>query len=209
MASTEAMPRAGPTRLFPAVTDWLRHELEVSGRPAEIAAFRAAAAGANIVPWELDLEAGEETWFLLVASAEPRPLSIAGARALAVQLRAAADGRHGRLSAWVGRSHGCPLDLYALVPIPPAMLRRGPNDALSLAWRWEHWGTAELLRHVHEIPARPGQRRGLARFCVEFYAADWTPWRALATIRAQWPSLCFEVWPDYANGPALSNDPDG
>lgn len=208
MAGTGATPRESTTRLFPAVTEWLRHELEISGHPAEVAAFRTAAAGANIVPWDLDLEAGEETWFRLIVSAEPRPLSIAGARALAVQLRAAADTRHGVLSAWVGRNRGCPLDLYALVPVPPAILRLGPDDPASLAWRWEHWGTAELLRHVREIPARPGRRRGLARFRVEFYAADWTPWRALTAMRARWPSLRFEVWPDYANGPAVSDSPD-
>jgi len=135
----------------------------------------------------------------------PRRLSIAGARALAVQLRAAVDTRHGALCAWVGRNRGCPLDLHALVPIPPAILRRGPDDPVSLAWLWEHWGTTWVLRHVRELPTRPGRRRGLARFRVEFYSADWTPWRALTAMRARWPSLRFEVWPDYASDPAPSD----
>ena len=190
------------------MTDWLRHEFEVSGRPGEVAAFRMVAAGANIVPWELDLASGEEDWFLLIVRTAPRGLGIGGARALAAQLRAAVDARHSALCAWIGRNHACPLDLHALVPVPSAILRRGPDDPASRAWLWGNWGTAEALRHVREIPARPGQRRGLARFRVKFYAADWTPWRALLAIRARWPSLRFEVWPDYDSDWEPSGSPD-
>jgi hypothetical protein len=190
-------------------TDWLRHELEVSGHPAELAAFRTAAAGANIIPWELDLAAGEEGWFLLVMRALPRNVSVAGARALAAQLRIAVDARHGALCAWVGRNRACLLDLHALVPVPHALLRLGPDDPASDAWLWRNWGTAEPLRHVREIRARPGRRRGVARFRVEFFAADWTPWRALLAMRARWPSLCFEVWPDYDSDGEPHGKPDG
>lgn len=190
-------------------TDWLRHELEVSGRPAEVAAFRTAAAGANIIPWEFDLAALEESMVLLVARATPRHTSIAAARALARQIRAAVDTRHGILCAWVGRNRGCPLDLHALVPVPPAILRLGPDHPAADGWLWGHWGTTEPLRNVREIPARPGRRRGLARFRVEFFAADWTPWRALVAMRARWPSLRFEVWPDYDSGWEPSGRPDG
>jgi hypothetical protein len=182
------------------LTDWLRHEFEVSGRPAEVAAFRRAAAGANIIPWALDLAAAEEGWFLLLMRTAPPGLSAGAARAFAAQLRAAVDARHGALCAWVGRNRGCPLDLHALVPVPPAVLKRGPDDPVSRDWLWAHWGTTEPLRHVREIPARPGRRRGLARFRVEFFAADWTPWRALLALRAGWPALRFAVWPDYAGG---------
>ena len=195
------------------MTDWLRHEFEVSGRPAEVAAFREAAAGCNIVPWQLDLAAGEETWFLLAMRGAPQ-LGAPGARALAAQLRAAADARHGTLAAWIGRNRACLLDLHALVPVPPDILRRGPDDPASRAWLWANWGTTEVLRHVRELPARPGRgspknpsdfwgrprRRGLARFRLEFYAADWTPWRAILAMRARWPALRFTVWPDYASG---------
>lgn len=190
------------------LTDWLRHELEVSGRPAEVAAFRRAAAGANIIPWELDLPAAEEGWFLLLMRAAPPGLSAGGARAFAAQLRAAVDTRHGALCAWVGRNRACPLDLHALVPVPRAILNRGPDDPVSRDWLWEHWGTLEPLRHVREIRARPGRRRGLARFRAEFFAADWTPWRALLAMRARWPSLRFAVWPDYASGQNPSGSAD-
>ena len=190
------------------MTDWLRHEFEVSGRPAEVAAFRRAAAGANIVPWELDLPAAEEGLFLLMAGAVPRSVSAGTARALAAQLRTAVDTRHATLCAWVGRNRACPLDLHALVPVPPTILRRGPDDPVSRTWLWEHWGTVEPLRHVHEIAARPGRRRGLARFRLEFYAADWTPWPALLAMRTRWPSLRFEVWPDYEFGRPTSGGAD-
>jgi hypothetical protein len=100
------------------------------------------------------------------------------------------------------------------VPVPPDILRRGPDDPASRAWLWEHWGTTEALRHVRELPPRPGRgfpkspsdfwrrprRRGLARFRLEFYVADWTPWRAILAMRARWPSLRFTVRPDYASG---------
>jgi hypothetical protein len=191
------------------MTDWLRHELEVSGRPAEVAAFRTAAAGANIVPWDLDRATLEESMVLLVAGATPRRASIAAARALAAQIGAAAETRHGILRAWIGRNHGCLLDLHALLPVPPAILRLGRDDPAADAWLWGHWGTTEPLRSVREIPARPGRRRGLARFRVEFFAADWTPWRALLAMRARWPSLRFEIWPDYDSGWEPSGRPDG
>ena len=145
------------------MTDWLRHEFEVCGRPAEVAAFRRAAAGANIVPCELDLPAAEEGLFLLMAGAVPRSVSVGTARALAVQLRTAVDTRHATLCAWVGRNRACPLDLHALVPVPPTILRRGPDDPVSRAWLWEHWGTVEPLRHVHNPPPHLGNVRFIAQ----------------------------------------------
>jgi hypothetical protein len=81
----------------------------------------------------------------------------------------------------------CPFDLNALVPIPPDMLRRGPDDPTVVVWLWHHWGTTWMLRAVEEVST------GLAEIllpdvheaqCVEFWSADWTPWRALAVVRA-------------------------
>jgi hypothetical protein len=34
-------------------------------------------------------------------------------------------------------------------------------------------------------------------FVVTFWSADWTPWRALARIAAEWPRLRFETRPIY------------
>ena len=32
---------------------------------------------------------------------------------------------------------------------------------------------------------------------VSFWSAEWTPWRALVTIRARFPGLRFDVQPHY------------
>ena len=34
-------------------------------------------------------------------------------------------------------------------------------------------------------------------FRVTFWSADWTPWRALTQLAAQWPTLRFAVRPSY------------
>jgi hypothetical protein len=34
-------------------------------------------------------------------------------------------------------------------------------------------------------------------FRVSFWAADWTPWRALAAVRASFPGLRFDLQPHY------------
>jgi hypothetical protein len=190
--------------------DWLLHRLCVSGSPADLAAFRAAAEGAGTIPWELDLERMEEDWFHLLivppapagAPTPPRRLSLAGARILAGQLREAVGQRHALAMTQIGRSRACPFDLHALVPVPPPMLQRGPDDPAALAWLWQHWGTTAALRHVAiDTEAETAMRRSLAPgeapFAVSFRSADWTPWRALARIAADWPGLRFETRPIY------------
>ena len=196
-------PCAGaPLRL--AHTDWLYHRLTIAGPQEEVAAFRAAARGAGVIPWHLDLDRLEEDCFhLLVSPPAPqhRTLSLAGARIVAGQLRDAVARRHDLAVARVGRSRACPLDLHALVPVPDSMLRLGPDDAASLAWLWEHWGTTQALRHVAEDSAFSGagrdRRPGDAAFAINFWSADWTPWRALAWIVTCWPALRFHTRPLY------------
>ena len=76
--------------------DWLYHHLRVTGGHAEVAAFRAAAAGAGVIPWQHDLGPAAEDWFHLLAvppAPQRRSLSLEGARILAGQLRDAADAR--------------------------------------------------------------------------------------------------------------------
>jgi hypothetical protein len=41
------------------------------------------------------------------------------------------------------------------------------------------------------------QEPGASGFAIAFWAADWTPWRALATIRDAWPELRLAVRPVY------------
>jgi hypothetical protein len=201
--------RHAPQRL--AHTDWLHHRLRVTGPDADLAAFRAAAAGAGTIPWQLDLDRMEEDLFhLLVAPPAPagaadlphRRLSLHGARILAGQLRDAAGRRQDLAAARVGLSRACPFDLHALVPVPEAVLWHGPDDPRALAWLWQHWGTTEALRHVAadaeaEDPMSGRRQTGAAAFGVTFWSADWTPWRALARIAADWPALRFATRPSY------------
>jgi len=177
-----------------ANTDWLHHRLVLAGTAEDLAAFRDAAAGAGTIPWHLDLDRQEEDWFhLLVSPPAPqlRSLSVAGARVLAGQLRDAVARRHALAVSLVGQSRACPFDLHSLVPVPPDILRLGPDDPAALAWLWEYWGTTQALRHVAMGKALEGT------LSWTFWAADWSPWRALAAIRGQWPTLRFDLRPSY------------
>ena len=186
-------------------TDWLPHRLSISGLVDALAAFRSAASGAGIIPWVIDLDRAEEDWFHLLMRPGQRRLSAAGARVLAGQLREAVERRHALASARVGHTHACPFDLHALLPVPDAILARGPDDPEALTWLWQRWGTTQPLRHVH-AQATPLRQRptpaGEAVFRLRFCSADWTPWRALATLAARWPTLRFEVRPSYDDEPA-------
>jgi hypothetical protein len=201
----EADRQAAPLRL--AHTDWLHHGLAVIGAVDQITAFRRAAAGAGVIPWQLDLDRLEEDVFhLLVAppSTQQRTLSVAGARVLAGQLREAVGRRHERAVARVGASQACPFDLYALVPVPDELLRLGPDDPVGLAWLWEHWGTTQPLRHVaedvvalQEVQRRSALAAGQDAIHLTFWSADWTPWRAVEAVAKRWPGLRFDVRPTY------------
>ena len=198
-ADPDGPQRHAPQRL--AHPDWLFHRLCVSGSRADLVAFRAAAAGAGTIPWQLDFERMEEDFCHLLI-APRRSLSLAGARILAGQLRAAVAQRHALATTQVGQSQACPFDLHALVPVPAAMLQRGPDDPAALAWLWQSWGTTQTLRHVSiDTTAEAAARRGLApgdeAFVVTFWSADWTPWQALARIATDWPRLRFETRPIY------------
>ncbi len=196
---------AGRPSLSPAHTDWLHHRLTVSGPAAAVTAFRAAAIGAGTLPWTLDPDGMEEDLFhTLVAPRPPqrRRLSVAGARALARQLREAAEQRHALAAARISRSRACPFDLHALVPVPDAVLRLGPDHPDALAWLWAHWGTTQALRHVTEdrvaaLGRHKLRRRDPGALHLSFWSADWTPWRALAQGAARWPALRFDVRPTY------------
>ena len=147
-----AWDQAAPLRL--AHTDWLYHRLTITGPPATVAAFEQIAAGAGVIPWQLDLDRlAEDAFHVLIAPPPPlrRSLSAAGARILADQLRAAVARRHDLAIARVGRSLACPFDLQPLIPVPADVLRLGPDDPAALAWLWTHWGTTQALRHVASV----------------------------------------------------------
>ena len=206
---TDGASRAPPLR--PSHTDWLHHRFLVAGPAGLLADFQAAACGAGTVPWRLDLDRIEEDLFLVLAappSPQRRRLSLAGARALASQLRIAAERRHAAAMARVEQSlaetqsvcgWACPFDLHALVPVPPGVLSLGSDHPEALAWLWTHWGTTAALRHVVAepiLPRRPAPGEP-ATLRLAFWSADWTPWRALATVAARWPALRFDTRPTY------------
>lgn len=199
-----AWPDRSQDPLAPPHSDWLRHDLLVSGPAEDVAALRTAAAGAGAIPWHVpdaDLEEEDRVHALLKPPDGSPGLSLVGARALARALRAVADAGQQRVQAAVGRSRACPLDLHALVPVPERVLRLGSSDPAASAWLRAHWGVVQGLRHVRlreEVPDRRLRRSGRLRF--EFWSADWTPWAAIEAIRRRWPNLVLNVRPDYGDG---------
>jgi hypothetical protein len=184
-------------------TDGLYHHLRVTGEAAEVATFRAAAAGAGVIPWAHDLGPAAEDWFHLLAvppAPQRRSLSLEGARILAGQLRDAAEARQRLVTDRAAASRACPFDLHRLLPVPGRLLRLGPDAPETHAWLWAQWGTTQALRGVVTLPV---PKRGPSRqwepglLWVGFWAADWTPWRAIAQLRARWPTLRLDVRPLY------------
>lgn len=192
--------------------DWLAHRLTVIGPAATLAAFQDAAAGPGVVPWRNGLADAAEGWFnrMMAVPAHARDISVAGAHHLAEQLRDALAARHA-LAGEASRTRACPLDLHALIPLPEALLERGPNDPHAIAWLWAHWGTTWPLRHVSAQPAGVAIRRrlrdGQDGVVFRFHAADWSPWPALLALRARWPTLRFDLRPDYGPVPAPGPGP--
>lgn len=190
----------GPAVPAPAQTDWLRNTLAVVGHTEAVAQFRTAAAGAGVTPWQLDLDRMEEDWFLSMAAPADgaRAISLQGARILARRLRDATAANHQRALARMATDRSCPFDLHRLLPVPPAILRLGPDDPGSHAWLWAHWGTTRALRHVRALPTEfDGRRRQMGQLRVEFWSADWSPWQALRQLRRIWPGLTLGLQPDY------------
>ena len=185
-------------------TDWLRHDLVVTGPPEDVAGLRRAAEGAGATPWHLpDLDLAEEDRVLaLVKPPDGSPgLRIAAARVLARQVRTAVEDHQQRVIAAAGRSRACPFDLHALLPVFYAHLRQGPDDPASIAWLRRHWGTIQPLRHVRRREDPPDRRRRhSARLQYDFWSADWTPWAAFASLGQRWPALVFDLRPDYRDG---------
>jgi len=187
--------------------DWLAHRLTVSGPMATLAALQNAAAGPGVVPWRSGLAEAAESWFnrMMAVPAQARGISVSGAHHLAEQLR---DALAARRALPGDRAHvrACPLDLHALIPLPEALLERGPDDPRAIAWLWAHWGTTWPLRHVSVRPAGAAVRRrlqdGQGGVVFRFHSADWSPWPALPGLRARWPALRFSLRPDYGPGSA-------
>jgi hypothetical protein len=184
-----------------ATPDWLAHTLTVTGPADRVAAFRAAAAGPGLPPYQDRARLEADVMHALLAPPPVlRKISVAGARILAGQIGARIDAQASRAA---GRAAISPLDLHALLPVPPALWGLPPDDPRLTTWLWRHWGTTWPLRHVEEdqvsdpellaVPA--GQQ--MCRY--RFWSADWTPWAAMAAIRTMWPDLCFAISIHYGD----------
>jgi hypothetical protein len=193
----QASPPGFPVAL--ATPDWLAHTLTVTGPADRAAAFRAAAAGPGLPPYQDRARLEEDVMHALLAPPPVlRKISVAGARILAGQIGARIEAQASRAA---GRAAMSPLDLHALLPVPPPLWGLPPDDPRLTAWLWRHWGTTWPLRHVEEaqvsdlellaVPA------GQTIYRYRFWSADWTPWAALAAIRAMWPDLGFAVVVHY------------
>ena len=183
----------------PRHRDWLFHVLTAEGPPRDLEAWQAAARGPGSIPWHVDLDALEERWFAMLASPRPpqrRTMALGECRAIARALREAKE-LDVEASALRADSACVPLDLNRLAPVPARVLDLGEDDTVSLAWLWENWGTTMALRHVELRPAPGRARPGQARVAMTFFSADWTPWRAVETMRAAWPALRIEARPSY------------
>ena len=196
-SAAELEPETGKSETPLALPDpdWLRNRLTVSGPAGDMARFRAAAQGTNAAPWHLDLDDEEARLFAPMAAAG------ADARALARELREVIAARHDRvLAGWAGPG-ACPLDLHRLVPIPSAILRLGEHDPAAQRWLWAHWGTTRPLHQVRMLDGQTDKRlRRSARMVFAFLSADWTPWQAIRRLRREWPTLVFDIRPEYGGG---------
>ena len=202
----KGLPDPAPEVVALPHTDWLYHHLRITGGHANLAAFRAAAAGAGVIPWSHDLGPAAEDWFHRLAvppTPQRRSLSLEGCRILAGQLRDAAEARQRRVAERAVASRACPLDLHRLLPVPARLLKLGPDQPETLTWLWAHWGTTQALRGVVELPV-PGRgqprRPDPALVWLSFWSADWTPWPAIIRMREGWPALRFDVRPVYDAG---------
>ncbi len=183
--------------------DWLRHELTISGTTDAMAAFAQAACGAGGIPWEypnIDFEEDDRVLALVRPPDGSRGLDLASARILALELREATLACRNKITAAADQCWSCPFDLHALLPVPPQILQLGADHPASISWLQANWGTTWPLRHVQRVPRKSdGRKRKTVQMTLEFWAADWTPWAALATIKQNWPAIRLEIRPIYDN----------
>jgi hypothetical protein len=184
----------------PAGSPWLYHHLTISGPAADVAAFAEAARGSGILPWRVEAARIEEDIFNLAASqpAAIRSLTIEGCRILARQFRDRVEERAAQAAARVGRSRACPFDLHSLLPVPMAILARGPAHPEALAWLTARWGITDSPRQVAERPgATAGRRlpRGHQVIGYSFFTAQETPQAAIVELGRRWSALRFDLQP--------------
>jgi hypothetical protein len=196
--------------IAPDAVEWWFHHLTISGPAATVDGFATAARGSGITPRQLDYAPIEEDIFVravpslarsvpslarsVAQPASRRNLTVEGCRILARQFREKVEVRQARAAALVGQSAACPLDLHALLPVPPTILLLGPTHPTALSWLTAHWGVADRLRQVAvRDKATAGRRlpRGHTVIGYSFFTHQETPDRAIEELAARWPALRF------------------
>jgi len=174
--------------------DYIWNRLEVSGPQERLYDFIGAASGPGFIDWRPEWHSVyEQIYFGAVRGGAP---TREAAEHLARTLRDILWRRHeeervrGELD-----SHGVPLDLNALIPIPRRVLRKGFVEA-GQEWMWANWGLRWPIRRVSFAMERDRDLRPLAVF--EFLSEDWSPWIALVRMRERWPELAFKMRPSYS-----------
>jgi len=85
-----------------------------------------------------------------------------------------------------------------LLPVPDALLARGPGDPQALAWMRQHWGVTAGLRHPVLRPGAIAGRRLPPGYGVAgwgFFTDGGTPHAAIAQFALRWPALRFDLQP--------------
>ena len=181
--------------------DWLFNELAVLGPAHELAALRSAARGAGVIPWERDFDMLEEDLFLLLVQRRDNEAALGptSAHALARRVRTLAEQAGQRARQDCSSARSAAFDLHALLPVPPDILRLGPEHPQARRWLWTTWGTTRSLRRVAEplVTNTVSTRNPVEgdRWRVDFWSADWSPWLALQTLASKWPRLHFRLRP--------------
>jgi hypothetical protein len=174
--------------------EYIWNRLEVSGPAERLYDFIGAASGPGFVDWRPEWHSVyEQIYFEAVRGGAP---TREAAENLARKLRDILWRRHEeeRVRAELD-SHGVPLDLNALIPIPRSVLRKGFVEA-GQDWMWGNWGVRWPIRRVtFAIECRDASVRPVAVF--RFLSEDWSPWIALLSIRERWPELRFEMKAEY------------
>lgn len=162
--------------------------------------FCEAAAGPGIVPWRRDYDALLEHLVALLIRPDRlgrRAITVQEARLLARKMRDQ-FWRDDQLALehYYRQTRRCSFDLHRLVPVPDSILAVGSDADTSMIWMWKHWGTTWSLRRVCDRTAHYRVDPATTRI-FEFWSADWSPWRAVATIAATWPRLTISLRPFY------------
>jgi len=193
--AADQLPAAGIAVWADDGPEFIFNRLEVSGPDERLYDFIGAASGPGFVDWRPEWHSVyEQIYFEAARGGAP---TREAAEHLARKLRDILWRRHEeeRTRAEMD-SHGVPLDLNSLIPIPPRVLRKGFIEA-GQDWMWANWGVRWPIRRVtFAIERRDASGvRPVAVF--RFLSEDWSPWIALLRMRERWPELSFKLFPSY------------